>query len=114
MMNLPAQVRDVLHERSAARDVQHLHPAADCQDRQSPAARSARQAKLEYVNLWLGWAELGMRVGAVASRLQVGSAGQADPVKAVDDRLEPPRGQRREDHRNASGGGDGFEIGNAE
>ena len=43
--------RDVLHERAAAGDVQHLHAAADREDRQVARARRAHQRDLELVAL---------------------------------------------------------------
>src|SRR5204863_344858 len=77
---------------------QDLEAAADREDRQPAPARGARQPKLEQVDLGLGGAELRMGVGAVAGGVDIGAAGQADAVEAVDDRFEPARRQRREDY----------------
>src|SRR3954468_20943549 len=108
--DLLADVRKVLHERATTRDVQDLHAAADGEDRKPAPPRRAHETQLEDVDLRLRGPKLRVRTGAVTGGLEVGTAGQADTVEPVDDRLEPPRGQRREDHGDAAGGLYRFQV----
>ena len=72
--------RNVLHERSAARHVQHLNPAADRKQRNVCVGRSARQ--LDFVGIATRLSRLERRMGllAVQRRLNVVTAGQQDAV----------------------------------
>ena len=69
-------VRQVLDERAAAGDVHDLHAAADAEERQVALERARGQRELEGVPLGHGAGRLGMRLGAVGGRVQVGPAGQ--------------------------------------
>src|SRR4051794_24797085 len=114
MRDLLAQIRNVLHERAAARHVQHLHAAADRQNWKPAPARGANQPELEQVYLRLGRPKLGVRRGAVRGRLDVGPTRQTYAVETIDDRLQPTRRKRREDDRDPSGLGHGVEIADTE
>ena len=72
----PSTVGQVLVERAAEGDVQHLHAAADAEDGHVALERRARQRDLEPVAL--GSRAVGLRVGlgAVGGRVDVGAAGQ--------------------------------------
>ena len=75
--------RDVLHQRAAAGDVQHLHAAADREDRQLARARAAvisaisNSSRPGSASTVAGCAAL-----AVARRRHVVAAGQQQPVDA--------------------------------
>ena len=75
---------EVLVQRAAERDVHHLHPAADREHGQVAIERRAQQRDLEAVALGHGADRLGVRRGAVAGRIDVGSAGEDEPVEAVE------------------------------
>ena len=78
------ELRQVLVERAAAGDVEHLHPAADAEQRHVALERAPRQRELEAVALGPGALRLGVRLGAVAGRVDVGAAGEDQPVEQVE------------------------------
>ena len=75
-------VGQVLDQRPAARDVHHLHAAADAEQRQVALERAARQRELERVALGHRPGRLRMRLGAVGGRVDVGAAGEQQAVDA--------------------------------
>ncbi len=107
---LADHVGQVLMERAATGHVQHLHAAADAEDRQTASIRSADQGQLERVDPRLGRAELLVGAGAIGGGLDVGTAGQADAVHAVEERPDRLRAHRGNDHRDAAGSLDRLRI----
>ena len=77
-------LRQVLHERAAAGDVDQLHATTDAEHRQLSLDRSACQCHLEGVALRHGPARLGMRLPAVAARIDVGAAGEDQAVDQLE------------------------------
>ena len=74
----------MLVQRAAAGDVEHLGAAADRQHRERRAPRRAGERELEAVELGLRGAELGVLVGPVGGRVQVGAAREAETVETVE------------------------------
>ena len=75
--------RDVLHQRAAGGDVQHLGAAADRQQRHVAGHRAARQIDLELVAARLRVVGQRVAILAVEDRVDVAAAGQQDPVDFV-------------------------------
>ena len=67
------------------------------------ALRGRDERELEDVDLLLGRPELLVRFGAVDRWVQVGAAGQHEPVEAGQQRANGVGLQRRHDHRYAAG-----------
>ena len=78
----------MLDERAASGHVEELHAAADGQDREAARVRLAGELELEPVEVRLDGTEQRVRLGAVGGGVEVGPAGQADPVEPVDQRLD--------------------------
>ena len=78
-------VREVLDQRAAQRDVQHLHAAADREGRRAVAHRGACEGDVERVDVVLHAVGVGVRGLAVAHRVDVGTADQHEPVEPEDD-----------------------------
>ena len=94
-----AVARDVLVQRPAAGDVERLGAAADGEDRQAALEGEPDQAQLEGVEARLGRPELDVALGrAVGRRVEVGAAGEADAVEAIQQRGEVVGAGRREHH----------------
>ena len=68
--------RNVLHERAAACDVEHLNPAADREDRQLPRASGGDERDLELVAPLFSLVDRRVRGLAISRRRDVGAAGQ--------------------------------------
>ncbi len=81
------EVGEVLHEGAAADDVQRLCAAADRQYRHLAGVGAARYSELEAVEVGLDRPQLRVLAGAVALRVEVGPAGEADPADAVEQRV---------------------------
>src|SRR3569832_501514 len=76
---------DVLNQSSTARDVQHLHPETDREDRYSSSFRRGNDQQIRFVFDCLDRAELWMRLLAIPQRIDVGvAAGQQDAVELCD------------------------------
>ena len=106
---------DVLAQRPAARDVQRLGAAADAEHRQARGVGGAGDGELEGVVRGVRGAELGGALDrAVDDRVEVGAAGQADPVEARDERRDRLERDGREDDRDRPGGVDRLRVGGAE
>ena len=90
-------------EGSAASHVQDLHAAADPEDRELATVGGPDQRELDRVDSRLGRAELGVGLGAVGARLNVGATGQAHAVDPVEQRVDRVGPEQRHDHRNAAG-----------
>ena len=74
---------DVLHQRAAERDVEHLVAAADGEQREAELDRRPGHGQVERIVVGIDLADPGVDLRrAVAVRVDVGSAGQADPVEA--------------------------------
>ena len=108
-----AVVLDVLVQRAAARDVERLGAAADAEQRQPGGVGGAGELELEAVERGLGRAEQLVRAGAVGDGVEVGAAGQADAVEAVEQRLQPVL-QRGQHDRHPAGQLDRAHVGQAE
>src|SRR4051812_46612975 len=91
-------VGEVLHEVAAARDVQDLDAAADREHRHVPLERRAQERELRRVPLRANAVRLRVRVGAVVGRIEVGAAGEDEPVERVERLLHGLR-RRRHDER---------------
>ena len=87
----PKRLGQVLHQRAAAGDVDQLHAPADAEHRQVALDRRAGQRDLERVALGHRVDGLRVRPLAVAGRVDVGAAGEHQPV---DQRRAPPRDPR--------------------
>ena len=74
----------VLEQRAAVGDVDELHPAADPEHRQVALDRGAHERDLEAVALGHRVERLGMGLLAIARRVDVGAAGQHQPVEQVE------------------------------
>src|SRR5436305_6972829 len=88
-------VREMLMERPAPRDVEELHAAADAEDRKAAPVGGLDQGELDGVHARLGRAELEMWLLAIGARLDIRTARQADAVDAVEqggDRVGPQEG----------------------
>ena len=81
---VPEAVRDVLLQGPSRGDVHHLHPAADAQQRHLAAQRFAAERDLEVVAVDVGVYGLGMGVGAVGGRVDVGAPGDHKSVEPVE------------------------------
>ena len=79
--------RDVLHQRAAHRDIEHLHASADRQEGDTAGHRGARKRDLEVVAAILGRLERGVRHFAVKRRIDVAAPGQHQSVDAREDLL---------------------------
>ena len=98
-----SRARKVLHKAAPACDGHHLHPAADPEHRESAVARSPVERDLGGVAIEPGAIGRLVRLVAVASRIDVGAAGDHDAVEALDhsvDRLLVTH-RRNDDHRGA-------------
>ena len=93
--------RDVLHERAAAGDVQHLHAAADGENRQIARAGGRDEGDLELVARRIDVLDPLMRRLAVSRGLDVAAAGQQQAVDARQRLLD--RHRRVEDAHLAAG-----------
>ena len=106
---------DVLAQRPAARDVERLRAAADAEHRQARGVGGAGDGELEGVVGGVGGAELGRALDrAVDDGVEVGAAGQADPVEALDERRDGLERDGGEDDGDRPGGIDRLRIGGAE
>jgi hypothetical protein len=75
--------RNVLHQRAASSDVQHLHPPADREHRNVARDRLARQRNLERVAVAIGHRRR-MRRLTIQRRVHVRAATQEKPVDAIE------------------------------
>ena len=80
---------DVLHERTAAGDVEHLDAATDCEQRKVGVDGSPRQLELVVVAAGLDAWIRGMRGLAVDRRQDIASTGQQNPVHRPNHVLRP-------------------------
>jgi hypothetical protein len=105
-------VREVLVQRPAARDVHHLHAAADAEERQVTLHRPRRERQLERVALGRRARGRGVRLGAVGRRVHVGAAREQQAVEHVEHAVGVLDGGRvgREQQRDAAGALDGVDV----
>src|SRR5262249_38879867 len=82
-------LRQVLDEVTAAGDVEQLEAAADREHRQVAIERGAEERELARVPSLLRWVGLGMRLGPVLRRGDVGAAGGDGAVEHVERLLHP-------------------------
>ena len=105
-------VGQVLAQRPAAGDVEHLHAAAHAEEGHPALERAARQRELEGVALGQHGRRLGVALGAVALGLDVGAAGEDERVDEVEQRVgvlrRAPTGC--EQQRHAAGARDVIEV----
>src|SRR5438045_622760 len=81
--------RDVLYERSAARDVPDLYAVADGQKRQTPLLRCLQYEQVRLVAQGMYAAKLRLRLSTVEQRVNVRVAARKEyPVQALDNRLD--------------------------
>ncbi len=78
----------MLNQAALPRDVQHLCSPADAEDRHPAAVRVPAQRDLEDVHVVIDRPELGMWLGSVAGRIQIGSARQQQPGQLVQQRID--------------------------
>ena len=93
---VPDEVGQVLDQVAAERDVQHLRAAADREHRQVARERRGQQRELGAVALGHDPVRLGMRLLAVQLRVEVGAAGEDQPVERVQRLLDAVVGGRHE------------------
>ncbi len=74
----------MLVEVAAERHVQHLHAAADAEVGHAALDGDARQRDLEVVALRIGRLDVGLRLLAVAARVEIGAADEEQTVDAVE------------------------------
>ena len=107
---LAVVVRDVGDEIAAERDVQHLHAAADAEERQVGARdRGPGELELEAVALERDAVVRPMRCAAVARRIDVAAARKNETL----DRLQRLRNlpfDRGQHDRDAAGAADGVDV----
>ena len=88
--------RDVLDQRAAQRHVQHLHAAADRQERQVGVERAARASAISNASRpGSAASNVGVRRLAVERRIDVAAAGQQQAVDARQDVRRASRRRRR-------------------
>ena len=98
------EVAEVLVQRAAARDVERLAAAADPQHRHPARVGELGERELVGVEVGLGRPELRVaRRLAVAVRVDVRAARQADPAQAVQQRRDRVVAERRQHDRQAAG-----------
>ena len=78
---------NVLHERPARRDVQHLRAAANREQRQILFHRAPGEIDFELVAPWFGVLDGLVAILAVKNRIDVAAAGQQHTVECL---AEPP------------------------
>ena len=103
----------MLVEGAAEGDVQQLHAAADPQHRHVALQRPPGQRQLEAVTLGPGAGGLGVGLGAVAGGVDVGTAGQHQPVDPVEQEVGvlDRRLVGRQDDAQPAGALDGGHVG---
>ena len=82
----PDDVGEVLHERAAEGDVEHLQAAAHREDRAAQLQRPRQDGQLGGVALGARRAGARVGLGAVAGRVDVGAAREHHAVEPVDGR----------------------------
>ena len=87
----------MLHEVSSARDIQQLEPAADREGRHVALERGGEERELAGIAARLRRVGLGMGIGAVAGRVDVGPAREDDRVERVERLLDVLLGGRDDD-----------------
>ena len=75
---------DVLDESAAGGDVQHLHPAADCEERHIAVERAPGKIDLELIATRLGIVDRRMALLLVEHRVHVPSAGEQHAADFAD------------------------------
>ena len=80
----PDPLGQVLLDRPARRHVQHLHAAADAEQRQVALERPVPERELEAVPLRTRSAGLRVRPRAVRAGIDVGAAGEDEAVEEVE------------------------------
>jgi hypothetical protein len=86
----------VLDEVAAPGDVQHLAPAADRQHGHVARERALEEHELRAVALGARPVRRGMRLGAVALRVEVGAAREDEAVESVQGLLDSLRRRRHQ------------------
>ena len=81
MLGVADLARDVLHERTASRDVEHLDAAADREHGHVRFERARDQLQLVLVASGFGGGERLVRMLAVYRRQHVAAAGEQKPVE---------------------------------
>ena len=100
----------VLVQVAAAHDVEQLHAAADGEGRHVARERGTQQRQLGLVAAGADAARGRVGVGAVVRRIDVGAAGEDDPVERAE-RLLDRVGERRQQHGPTSGALDRLDVG---
>ena len=83
MLVASGAVGQVLVERAARGHVQHLHAAADAEQRNVTLEGAVSQGQLEAVALGPGAARRGVRPSPVRARIHVRPASQHEPVDQI-------------------------------
>ena len=107
-------LRQVLVQGAAARDVERLRTAADAEDRQPTRVGLPRQLHLESVELRLGGAQLGVSDAPVGSRVEVGPTGEQHAAETVEQGRDSIQLERWEHDRQSTCALDGTQIGHPE
>ena len=104
------EIRDVLHEIAAERDVQDLHAAADAQHgKPRTLERGAHQYELEVVALVAHAVVRLVRVAAVVVGMDVAAAREDEPGDGVE-RLVHGAEHGRQDDRDATAASHGVDV----
>ncbi len=111
---LADDVGQVLVQCAAPRDVDDLGAAADGQHGHVALVGGARQRELELVQGAFRRAQARVPIGAVDGGIDVGTAGQADAVDAIQEGVDRAEGQRRDDDRQPAGALDRLQVGEPE
>ncbi len=114
MVDLIAEVGEVLVQAAAERDVEDLCATTDAQYRDPTRTRTAGELDLEAVQVGLGRPQRRVRLGAVRGGMDVRTAGEAERVESVEQRIDLTGGYGREDHRHAAAEAHGLEVALAE
>src|ERR1700728_73531 len=96
----------VLDERSAESDVDHLSAPADAEQGQALLHREANERDLERIALVVDCGGLGPGCLAIAQRVHITTTGQDETVEPTSDLGRAEAGDRRQDSRQTTGGND--------
>jgi hypothetical protein len=112
MPGVAEHIWQVLVQRPATGDIEHLDAAADAENRQSPLERAPQQREFQGVAGGARRVRFRMRLLAVSGRVEVITPGDHQAIQAV----EHPVGNagvawlRRQQQRDATGGDDALEV----
>jgi hypothetical protein len=84
MIDMAGHIGKMGDQRAAERDVDHLDPPTDRQGRHLDLERSPHHMDLEAILIRVDAVDGGMRIGAVACRIDIGPTHQQHPVESLE------------------------------